>query len=401
MNRAWLLRGAIVIALAALIGWIARNTYWTEITVPTIPRGEAARNPFYAAQRLVEELGGKAEWRLALGTLPEQNAILMLAHWNWDLIEARRVEIERWVESGGRLLVDNTLVGGSDAFEEWSGIETKWPYEDEDYEEDETTEIETSNTATQPEIPTPCRDLDLVRGQAYGDPSRMSYGACGIAIFGWLTARGEIEWALEDAQGLQAVRVRIGNGSVTMIHGTPFGNRELLEAENGVMFVDALELHRGDEVIFVSEAEHASLLELIWSYGAPAVVLGLLFVALALWRNSMRFGPLATPPDPSRRSLAEQIRGTGQFVLRVAGGRALHAAMVRALHEAARMRIPAYESMPPDERVATIARIAGLEPEHLAETVNFSGRRRPHEFKNAIALLDTARSRMMASNSDG
>lgn len=390
MNR-WLIRGLVVLVLIALITWIARNTYWDDITVPTFPRGEAARNPFYAAQRLAEELGATAEWRRALGDLPEENGVLMLTHWNWDLIETRRVELERWVESGGRLLVDSSLVGGSDAFERWSGIAIAWHVD-----EDEVEEVEEPEDDAEIDIPTPCRDLDLAHGRAYGDQTRESYGACGLEIVGWLTSQRELEWALEDEQGLQAVRVRVGDGSVTMVHGVPFGNRQLLEAENAVLFVDAIELHRGDHVVFVSEAEHASLLALIWIYGAPAVVLALALIALALWRGSMRFGPLEAMPDGSRRSLAEQIRGTGQFVLRVGGGRALHAAMVRALHEAARLRIPKYEGMTPEDRIEAVARIAQLAPEQLAETINFSGQRRPHDFKNAVALLDIARSRVIA-----
>ena len=50
MNRtlAWIagLAGASVLAY-----WIASNTEWTEVKIPLPPKGEAATNPFYAAQR--------------------------------------------------------------------------------------------------------------------------------------------------------------------------------------------------------------------------------------------------------------------------------------------------------------------------------------------------------------
>ncbi len=389
MNSRWILGGIAIVALGALIGWIARNTYWDEVSAPTFPRGEAAKNPFYAAQRFVEELGATSEWRRALGQLPPPDAVLMLTHWNWDLIESRREQLERWVESGGRLLVDSTIVGGTDAFDRWSGLTNEWPQEEEYEEED----LEAAKAFTPPE---PCRELRLVHGEAQSEPARKYYSACAIETFGWLSAAREVDWALEDNDGYQALRVQIGAGSVTWINGIPFGNGQLLEAENGVLFVDAVELRRGDHVVFASEEEHASLLDLIWIYGSPAVLLAIVLIALALWRSSMRFGPLEAAPDASRRSLAEQIRGTGQFVLRVGGGRALHAAMVRAVHEAARLRIPGYERMPAGERITSIARVARLDAEKLAETVNYSGERRPHDFKNAIALLDTARSRVIA-----
>ena len=42
--------------------------------------------------------------------------------WHWSLTERRRYSLERWVESGGRLVVAGRLAGGEDEFERWSGI---------------------------------------------------------------------------------------------------------------------------------------------------------------------------------------------------------------------------------------------------------------------------------------
>jgi hypothetical protein len=168
-----------------------------------------------------------------------------------------------------------------------------------------------------------------------------------------------------------------------------------LNVDNAALFVDATLLHRNDRVIFVSEDEYASLLELIWIYGAPAVLLAILLIGIALWRNTMRFGPLEAAPESARRSLAEQIRGTGQFALRVGSGRALHAAMIRALHEAAQLRIPNYSSLQHADRIAAIARIVDVDAEQLARTINFTGKRSTHEFIQAIGILDTVRTQLI------
>ena len=73
--------------------------------------------------------------------------------------------------------------------------------------------------------------------------------------------------------------------------------------------------------------------------------------------------------------------------------------MVRALHEAAGHRIPNYVSLSRDDQVAAIARLSAIDADRLAETMNFRGRRRPHEFKNAMALLETARTKVLAHGS--
>jgi hypothetical protein len=176
---------------------------------------------------------------------------------------------------------------------------------------------------------------------------------------------------------------------------TPFGNRDLAEIDHGKLLVGATQLHRGDRIIFLSEHEHTSLLGLMWLHGAPVIVLGLIALAALLWRGGVRFGPLAAATDMARRSLAEQIRGTGQFTVRLGGGKALHAAAVRALHEAARRRIAHYESMSHADRVGAIAHRAGIDSETLAAAINHSGARRPSDLAHTVALLESARRKIL------
>ncbi len=387
MKRRWLIGVALLAGLALLASWIARNTYWDDITVPRFLRGEAATNPFYAVQRFVEALGIESEWRRSMGELPSTRSVLMLTHWNWGLIESRRKALEQWVENGGRLLLDASLIGGERELEAWSGLSTEYDPE----------KMEASGElADGISFAESCRELQLTHGRAQSDATRSTYEVCGLSTFGWINVTKPPEWILEDEEGMQVVRIAIGRGKVTFVNGEPFSTRSMLEANNGALFVDATLLRHGDHVVFLSEEDHPSILTLIWLHGAPAVLLGLAFVAFALWRNSVRFGPLEAAPEISRRSLGEQIRGTGQFVFRTDGGRPLHAAMVRALHEAGRHRIPSYESLSLEDRIAAIAHLTLLDSDSLAETIKFSGSRTHHEFKQAIARLDLARARLWA-----
>jgi hypothetical protein len=147
-------------------------------------------------------------------------------------------------------------------------------------------------------------------------------------------------------------------------------------------------------VFFFTEEDHASLLSLTWRYGAPVVLLLAALITLALWRNTTRFGPLAAAPEKARRSLAEQIRGTGEFTLRYGGGRALHAALVRALREAAIRRLPAYDRMSTEDRVAAVSKLTGVLAGELGPALSYTGARSLHELRNAIAVLETARRRL-------
>ena len=134
------------------------------------------------------------------------------------------------------------------------------------------------------------------------------------------------------------------------------------------------------------------------------MVLLLLILALLLWRGWVRFGPMAPPLPSARRSLAEQIRGSGQFALRHGSGDSLHGAVVRALSEAASRRVPGYAHLPPQEQTAALARLTGFERGALAAALHHLASRRADRLRNALALLETARRRALAQHprsSDG
>jgi hypothetical protein len=370
----------VVLGLAiALFTWVARNTYWTHIQVPMPRKGEAATNPFYILERFSQALGARTRWNRGI-SLPPSNGVVFISNWSWDLSSDRRQRMERWVESGGRLVVDGSLIKATDSFEQWSGIGQK-----------------TRKTARRGALdlapPELCYTLDE-EGSAAD-----TYSICGMDSTRFLTVHRKIDWALRrENSGLQAVRVRVGRGSVTVLNGTPFARRGLFDDDNGVLFVAATQLRRGDEIHFSSESSQASLLRLAWQLGWPVICLIGIGLTLAIWRSSVRFGPLAAPTQTARRSLAEQIRGTGQFTMRIGSAGALHAAAARALNEAAARYINAYESLPGAERMRALAQVTGYEPDSLAAALNYSGSSRSEHLRAALELLEAARRRILLEN---
>jgi hypothetical protein len=372
VNRKHLVSLGLAACLCALVAWIARNTYWQEIEVPTSFKGEALTNPFYAAQHFAESLGARSQWRHEVIALPPRHAIIVTGIWNWNLIPSRRERLEQWVAAGGRLVVDDGLTAGRE-FKDWTGV-TRLPVEPEK-----------NNTCTPAE---PCRNPR----QDLGTRHNNSFGICNLAGFTRFSTGRAVSWALRDKRGnFQVLRIRIGRGSVTLINARPFGNSGLLCGNDASLFTAATQLRRGDEICFLSEADAAPLLLLLWSYGSPVVVLAALLIALWLWRSGARFGPLLAAPALARRSLAEQIRGTGQFTLRFGGGGALYIATARALREAAERHIAHYERLSGEERIATLARVTGLGSSELSDALDYSGPRRPNDLRRTIAVLESAR----------
>lgn len=372
--------GAIFATLLA--AWIVTSTEWGEVEIPAPLRGEAAANPFYAAQRLVEALGGTSERREALGALGP-DAVVVLSAWSWDIDAARRAEFERWVEAGGRLVVDAALINGSDVFEQWSGIERELDEPDPDAE-----------PFRQTEAFEPCRDVIEVHGE--GELLGAGLEVCGFGYGTWLETSKRVLWGLRAAEALVAARVAVGEGTVTVLNGVPFVFRQLFEGEHGELLAAATGFRAGDHVVFMSEADAASLPQLVWRHGAPFVVVLLLSIALALWRGAMRFGPLLAPGEAARRSLAEQVLGTGRFAVRVGGGAALLGAARRALHEAAVRRIVGYEQLAGEAQAAAVAALAGIDARELAAALDAGQSARPLELRTQLSLLETARRQLVS-----
>jgi hypothetical protein len=377
----WTLAGVVT---GALVYWIAANTYWAETTVPMPLRGEAATNPSYGAQRLVEALGARASRAQILGT-PAPDAVVVVSSWNWNLSTRRRQDLEAWVEAGGRLVVDST-VATDDEFSNWSGID--WTERSEDVQKDD------------PEGP--CyrfgNDRPEGRSRAFDRP----HWVCGLDLGLTLTTTRAIDWALDDPRlGRHALRVRVGRGSVTVINADPFRFRDLFQGDHGWLLAVATQLRRGDEVYFLSEGEYPSLLAIVWRTGAPVILLGLAVLGLSLWRGGVRIGPLAPAESPFRRSLAEQIRGTARFALQHDGGEPLHGATVRALEEAARRRVSGYATLAPRERVKALSALARVAPAPLDTALYDSRERSPHELRDTVALLETVRRALVRQKRTG
>jgi hypothetical protein len=386
MRRPSGLTVVVFLALVVLVAWIASNTEWGEVKLPTPLRGDAATNPFYAAQKLVETLGATSERREGLGDT-SVSSVVVLSTWGWDIDDARRAELEGWAEAGGRLVVDAALITGSDAFEQWSGIVREREEPDPD-----------ADLFQAPETVDPCRPLEALGDELDPDARSDYYSACNFDYSSWLDTSEPLLWALDDDGFLMAARVAVGRGSVTVINGVPFVYRELFEGDHGELLVAAANLRGGDHVVFMSEAEVASLLELVWRHGAPVVATLLLFIALGLWRGAMRFGPVAPPAERVRRSLAEQILGTGRFAMRVGNGGALLAAARRALHEAAARRIVGYERLALPEQVAAVARLAAVDAGELGTAMDSSPNQRSLELRATFALLEAARRQFVSGS---
>jgi len=396
VSRQLIINLVIVAAIAMLAVWIMNNTYWEETAVPKSLTGEAATDPFYAAEKFVNDLGAKGEWKHILGDSLDQHAILVISNWSWDVIEQRRAMIQKWVEAGGRLVIDSSLITADESFGNWSGLKyaaVKHAPDDadeDDKEKDEEDEEPAFNIGGHHDL---CYLVDVAGSfeVTYSESVADRVSLCNYDRGRFITSQKKVEWGLKDSHGWQVARVNIGKGSITLFNALPYQYRGMLLGDHALMFAVTTQLRRGDQVFFIMDEKGVPLLKLIWRYGSPVVILGLLLIAVALWRNGMRFGPMVAVPEGARRSLSEQIAGTGRFILRFNGDKALHAATTRALTDAARVHIAHYERMDAAARIEALARTTGISADELQTAIHYQGSRRASDLRRAIAIMESAR----------
>lgn len=425
-QRAWGVRAILAALLIGMGAWVSSRTEWAEVEVRTPPRGEAAHNRHYATQALLRRLGVAVSTPADLAQMPPAGATLLLTSWHWDFTPERSQRLQHWVEGGGHLvlfadtashkrlvpwlpvtLLEPGRQPSRQSDDPQSGQEADREGTEGDDEADDGNirgedELETSTQQQEPRGPvSSATSLLKMQCHATAEPENVApyypegvrrYELCGFGLSGWtLRASAPVSWSIDGPTGPLLLRVAQGRGSVTVIQPTHLlDNDRVLRFDNALAAVAALQARRGAVVWFVAEEARPSLPVWLWQQAPASVLLAAAAIGMALWRGAKRFGPLAAAAPTSRRSMAEQIAGTSQF-LRQQGPEALLAAQIQALELAARGHIVQYERLDRSQRAAAIAQHTGQDAAALASALDKSFARKRHDLPATIERLETAR----------
>ncbi len=421
------LTALVLVVFAALAIWVARNTEWVDEEVPDPPSAELKRDPHLRLKQLLTRIGAKVETPTNLDRLPPAGATLVLGSTHWNLFAEREPALRRWLEAGGHL-VNADFGSGSGGLgwlpvrrQEWNrrnvevaagsapaSASASAPPNDTDRDDDDDDDEERADkkaNAAPPSAQAPksvappvirgCPGVNEPEGVTPAYDIARGFSTC-MPLYVALQASAPLLWAIDGPRGHVAVRVAAGRGRATLISTElPWGNDELFTRDNALIAVAALDAHAGSEIWLVTDEARPPLLSFLWQRGAPAVLLFAAALALALWRGARRFGPRLAVLPLARRSMAEQIRGTANFIAH-RGSPALHAAQLRALNEAAAPRIRGYAGLIVGQRAEAIAALTRLDAHTLAHAMNPALSATPSRHPAAaLALIETARRRLM------
>jgi len=402
-SRPWnkrLLPGALAAAVVALGFWVVANTEWVGIDIPRPASGRAAGDPMYALQHILQGIGASTVRRDSLTELPPSGATLVLNAWIWRVFPEQDRALRRWVEQGGHLVIGAWLIfGRRDDAADWIPVELarRVVTQEPPTAEPQPEQPKRAPGAGVPLTKEPCRQLAEPAGvtPAYSGDGAADGGARSLELCALgptpLAARQAPLWALEGDGGIELVRVAVGSGSVTVVPAwSIFENRRILQGDDALIAVAALQARPGAKVWLVSGNGEGGILEWLWRRGSIAVELGLLALAIWLWRAGVRFGPMQASSSSARRSMNEQIAGTAIFLWRCSPG-ALHAAQLRALDEVATLQLRDYARLDRHGRAAAISKSTGLDVAAVTKAVDFGAAPSARALPRMLAVLEMAR----------
>ncbi len=388
MSRESVIRLLAVIGLALGAWWLQANTEWVEVEGARGARGEALHNPVYAFEQLLQRLHMQVEHHDALDRMPPERARLILLSSDWSLIPGRAEALHQWVLRGGHLVLLQSTEWEDTPLEKWVQVYAvqvaRGPRQP----------ASAASAASGPQL--------LSRPALWSMDERYSW----CALFREnerLRARPgqRPAWVLShaDTEESQALRLPVGQGSVTVLNvvGGAFDNEHILHCDNALLLTAAVQVEAGATAWIYLNEEREALLPWLWHRGWIAIVAGLLALAALLWRGSLRFGPRIAAAPRLRRSIAEQVRGSGAYLWRE-GREALLAAQQRALEEAALRHLRGYRQLKPLERARAVAAATQLAPEVLALAMQSQTCTRA-ELPARLQTLETARRQLEKKSS--
>lgn len=386
MNRDRWLQVVAVVGLISLGVWIARHTYWKDITIATPPKGAAARNPYYALAHLADTLGIHSNMIGSLHGLPT-DAVLFVSSLRDDLRHEPIESLQGWVQSGGRLIIRSDTLRTSEPLQIWSGIRL----------------AQRDVRSARPPIPGAVRALRQPEDDCKSMPVAVDGAATGQMLTlcdglpAGFTSQRTPSWSLSDAEGIQVLRVSIGRGELTVV-GPPFmlSNWNLPKKDHAVIFVAAAGLKHGDRLELLVRTTPEPLPVLLWRLAAPAIVFLGIAAGLTIMKHLPRFGPPIPVPLAIRRSLAEQIRANARFAWRTQKLASLTASIRRALDDAARTRIAGYASMEPRKRAEALSATTGIDAATIHAALVSDSAGGVNEHRAAITLMEACRRILIA-----
>lgn len=186
----------------------------------------------------------------------------------------------------------------------------------------------------------------------------------------------------------QIIVIAHGAGRVVLLTSdTLLKTRVIGQKDNAEVLWQLTRLNGAQRVWLVTEGQSIPWYQRLWHSAAPMLLVLLALLLLSLWRVSWRFGPLLPPAQPVRRSLIEHLEACGRWYWQQRKQHVLLEACRAQLRRSLQRHLPHLAAMPAPQLAPRLAQISGRDEHAIGVALTANGDHAPQHFTDQIALL--------------
>lgn len=196
-----------------------------------------------------------------------------------------------------------------------------------------------------------------------------------------------------DEQGDTVRTYAEGKGRIVMLSHDFFDNRVLQRHDHAELLLALAALNpAARQVTLIQHLNMLPWYQALWVHYHALLVSLAICALLCLWAAVRRFGPMLPQPASERRQLMEHIDASGAWLWKAAGGRQL---LLEAAREETlalvRRRAPKLARLPQAQMAAALARLAGLNEQHVTQALQHEAAPQVAGFTRQIRTLQELR----------
>ena len=384
----------ISLVFLSIVGYGVYDFYQTheyeEVTTHKGFKGEARKNPLYAARLFLKRMGIETTNKdsvPSVNNLPNNDTVLLIDTNRSTLSNKHTLELMDWVKSGGHIIARTTRdwqYSGSDKIDKIkkskkyspdplqrylhvrTGPRTDIDLEEDDIETVVDELVGTNISDVKKENPDNIQKISLK-----GIDKQL---ALDITRFRTIQVDEDVKDSTEIVElgyGAFMIRQKVGDGLVTLVADMSFlENDEIEYADHAEILWHLIHglhkpIYQPKEVWLINNDEMPSLWDILWNNYWTFILSLLLIFGAWLLLNTHRFGPMIPKQEENRRSLNEHISSSGNFYWKHNNKEKLIESSRKALLYRLSRIHPGWEQRTKEEQIMVLAEQTKMEPELL------------------------------------
>jgi hypothetical protein len=395
-------REILVLILIASLGvtavvWFRANFEPETKKVKVGFRGEARRNPWLAAEHLLDRMHHPASDVREYDRLRklQPDSILVLPQGRQTLSKSLRAHIVDWVKSGGFLIVEAEYPTIADPLIEEFGV--KRVEDAHNREADQHHHGAGGSLRKNGEIDVNANDIN----RDSLDLTVVKFPGSALTSLVWMEADfslvSERAWFRAGTDySANLIMLSEGDGIVAVLNDLDFAtNREIADLDHAQFVVELARFaRRSGPVIFFNNPGRPSLLKWLRAHAWAPISAAALALLLWLWKSIPRFGPVAPDPERARRRLLDHLRASGRFLWsRGQGGRLLEVSREACLRKISRA-LPDFETAAASTQASRLMRMFGISSEQVQQILSPQAPGKMLHFMQTIHLYQSIHARL-------